>query len=140
MQTLLGKLLLLLPCFADSGSGLRCAQDSVGMIEVNHFVDSDGMVVLDQVIFWDHSPGLGKMVVRDWRSLKHSSQLPYRTPGGHFQSCWHDATNQNAIRVVSARSVVETVTTYDPEISAQQWVDRNDRCGLSPVKRKQRAK
>lgn len=127
-------LLLALTLFADSGVGLRCATDSVDVIELNHFVSPcSGEICLDQVIFWQFSPGLGRYVVRDWRTLKTHHQLPYRA-GNQFVCRWHDSREAgNALRVVSARGVVETFTTYDPEQVNQELVDRNQRRGLVPV-------
>ena len=112
--------------------GQRCI-DAVDVIEVNHFISPcSGEICLDQVIFWQFSPGLGRYVVRDWRTLKSPHQLPYRA-GNQFRTCWHDGRDQNALRVVSARSVLETWTTYDPEQVNQELVDRNQRRGLVPV-------
>jgi hypothetical protein len=118
----------------------RCAHDSVDMIEVNHYLNCSGEVQLDQIIFWDFSPGLGCYVVRDWRTCKHYSQVPYRTPDGRFQACWRDSRDQNAMRIVSAGHVMETWTDFDPETANQEKVERNLRVGLSPVKPRKRVK
>lgn len=132
----LRQLLLAFLLFADSGVGLRCATDSVDVIEINHFISPcSGEVCLYQVVFWQFSPGLGRYVVRDWRTLKSSHQLPYRA-GNQYRACWHDSRDAgNALRVVSARHAVETFTTYDTEQVNQELVDRNQRRGLVPVVR-----
>jgi hypothetical protein len=143
MQNLLEKLLLAFLAVADSGGGglCDCARDSVAIIEVNHYVNSCGEVQLDQIIFWDFSPGLGCYVVRDWRTCKHYSQVPYRTPDGRFQACWRDSRDSgNAMRIVSAGHVMETWTDFDPETANQEKVERNLRVGLSPVKPRKRVK
>ena len=134
---LVALLLLLAPaCFllADSG-GVRCEKnsDSCDLIEINHYLNYAGEVALDQVIFWEYSPGLGRMVVRDWRTLKCLHQLPHRTSTGVYRACWHDSRDGNALRVVSARSAIETWTTYDAEQVNQEIVDRNQRRWLCPV-------
>ena len=44
--------------------------EKVDLIEVNHFYDEQGKLVLDQLIFYDWSPADGRFQVRAWRLLK----------------------------------------------------------------------
>jgi len=117
---------------ADSGRHIGQPVESCDVVEVNHYQNDDGEVVLEQIIFWDHSPGLGRMVVRAWRSLKRPTQLPYVTPAGDYQAAWHDTRDGGLCRVVRARSRVETWTDYDPETVNQELLDRNQRPELAP--------
>lgn len=140
---LLVAFLALIACgvTADSGGNARAAtRDHVDRIEINHFVNSAGETVLDQIIFWDFSPGQPHCVVRAWRSLKDAqSQSPYRVHRNLYRACWHDPRDSNAMRVVTASSVVETWTDFDPETTNQEACDRNCRRELTlPRKRGQR--
>lgn len=131
--------LALLAC--DSGAGVRPVRDHCDRIEINHFCDHQtGLVHLDQIVFWDFSPGQPHCVVRAWRSLKDAqSQSPYRVHRNLYRACWHDARDSNAMRVVTAGSFVETFTDYDPEIVNGEAFDRNCRKDLAPkVKRGRR--
>lgn len=107
------------------------AEDSVDVIEINHFVNERGQVQLDQIIFYDWSPSQSRYVVRAWRSLKSPSQLPMKLPTGGYQAIWHDPRDGNVLRKVRAKSVIETWTTYDPETVNQEYLDRNLRRELT---------
>lgn len=112
----------------------KTAEDSVDVIEINHFVNESGQVQLDQIIFYDWSPSQSRYIVRAWRSIKTPAQLPMKLPGGGYQAVWHDARDGNVLRKVYARSVVETWTTYDPETVNQEYLDRNLRRELAQQK------
>lgn len=111
-----------------------CAEDSVDLIEINHFVNDSGQVQLDQIIFYDWSPSQSRYIVRAWRSLKSPSQLPMKRADGSYQATWHDARDGNVLRKVKAKSVIETWTTYDPETVNQEYLDRNLRRELTQRK------
>lgn len=124
---------------ADSGrkvGGGGYVIDYVDRIEINHVLDADGNVTLDQVIFWDYSPSLAAFVVIDWRTLKTLEQVPYKR-GLLYVAQWRD-TRDNCGRKVIAGEVVETWTTYDAETTNQEICDRNERRGLTrpPPQRK----
>ncbi len=127
--------LLLLSLSALGGhSHALAAEDSVDVIEINHFVNDSGQVQLDQVIFYDWSPSQSRYIVRAWRSLKTPTQLPMKLPGGGYQAIWHDSRDGNVMRKVHAKSVIETWTTYDPETVNQEYLDRNLRRELAQRK------
>lgn len=128
-------LALLLTAFVSGGDGgnrdKSVAQDSVDVIEINHFINESGQVQLDQIIFYDWSPSQSRYIVRAWRSLKTPSQLPMKQPNGGYVAVWHDSRDGNVMRKVHAKSVIETWTTYDPETVNQEYLDRNLRCELT---------
>jgi len=92
------------------------AYDSVDVIETNHFYDEQGRLVFDQTIYWDWSRDAARYVIRAWRLVKTPNQIPRRDGAGYL-ALWNDG---ELLRVVSAPSVRETWTQYDPEL-----VDRN---------------
>jgi hypothetical protein len=118
---------------ADSGSG-RPLRDHVSRIEINHVVNAEGEVTLDQVIFWDFSPSQSCYVVRAWRTHKHFAQSPWRAGPSLYRTCWHDSRDGNAMREVTAGSFIETWTDHDPESNNQAVLDRNLRRELSQPK------
>ncbi len=125
------------PALGDAGRkvGRGVVVDVVDRIEINHVMDHNGAVALDQVIYWDYSPGLAAFVVIDWRTLKNFSQVPYRR-GLLYVSEFHD-TRDSCRRKIVAGEVIETWTTYDAENANQEICDRNERRGLTrPEKRK----
>lgn len=124
----------------DSGSRCCAVPDCVDRIELNHHVcPRTGEMILDQIIFWDYSPAQSCFVVRGWRSHKSFAQTPYHVGPSLYRTCWHDARDSNAMRVVTAGSFVETFTDYDPEIVNGEAFDRNCRKDLAPkVKRGRR--
>jgi hypothetical protein len=126
-------ILLSLAAIGSQPHGLS-AEDSVDVIEINHFVNESGQVQLDQIIFYDWSPSQSRYIVRAWRSLKTPSQLPMKLAGGGYQATWHDSRDGNVLRKVKAKSVIETWTTYDPETVNQEYLDRNLRRELAQRK------
>jgi hypothetical protein len=129
-------LLCLLAIVADGGRR-GAIEDRVDVIEINHFVNDCGAVQLDQIIFYDWSTSQDRYLVRAWRTLKDPAQLPMKLPNGTYQASWHDSRDGNVLRKVTARSVIETTTTYDPETVNQEYLDRNARRELrTPPKRK----
>jgi hypothetical protein len=126
-------ILLTLGALGSQPQGMA-AEDTVDVIEINHFVNDSGQVQLDQVIFYDWSPSQSRYIVRAWRSLKTPSQLPMKLPNGTYQAIWHDSRDGNVMRKVTAKSVVETWTTYDPETVNQEFLDRNLRRELTQRK------
>lgn len=131
----MNALVLLLAAFVSGGDGgiknRGTLEDSVEVIEINHFVNESGQVQLDQIIFYDWSPSQSRYIVRAWRSLKTPSQLPMKQPNGTYVAIWHDSRDGNALRKVYAKSVIETWTTYDPETVNQEYLDRNLRRELA---------
>ena len=129
------------PALGDAGRkvGRGVVVDVVDRIEINHVVDHNGAVTLDQVIYWDYSTSLSTYVVRDWRSIKSFSQIPYKS-GLFYVSSFYDGRDSCRRRVITCE-VVETFTCYDPESANQEVVDRNERVPLTrPEKVKARVK
>lgn len=128
---------IILSLFCDGGpKSKNIIEDSVDIIEINHFMNSSGESQLDQVIFWDYSPSLGKYVVVAWRSIKPGFPYPYQTKSG-YELLWKD-TRDNTIRRVVSKSRTETWTDYDPETANQELLERNLRRELTekPSKKK----
>ncbi len=122
---------------ADSAYGLQpqpdVARDEVDLIEINHFHDEQGRLVFDQVIFYDWSPMHSRYLVRAWRLLKTKSQIPVKDwePTERFNAIWHDG---DTLRKVSARVLKETWTQHDPELVAREYLPKEKRRELLPVK------
>lgn len=90
------------------------AREQVDLIEINHYYDRQGKLVLDQVIFYEWSAKRGRFQVRDWRPLKSSNQRPRRDwQRGGWLAVWRDG---HVLRKVRASAVRETWTLYDPEV------------------------
>jgi len=53
-------------------------EDQADVIEVNHYFDENGELVLEQVIFWLWHPDEGAFHVLDWRFKKPEPQVPWR--------------------------------------------------------------
>ena len=105
--------------------------DDVDLAEVNHVFDEKGQLVLDQIIFYDWSPREGRFQVRDWRMLKHGSQIPLRNwRDRNFVAVWRDFKNRDVLRRVQARILRETWTRYDPEFIERDYLPENKRRAL----------
>lgn len=132
------KFIFLFLLFLDSGSKNKSIiEDSVDLIEINHFINSDGEVHLDQVIFWDYSPSVGRYIVVAWRGIKPGFPYPYKTKSG-YELVWND-TRDNTTRRVLSKSKIETWTDYDPETANQEFLDRNLRRDLTQKPNKKKA-
>ncbi len=102
--------------------------DRVDLIEVNHFYDAKGQLVLDQLIFYDWCPEKSHYDVRTWRLLKSPIQIPRREHRtGQFVAIWRDG---KVLRKVLARSVRESWTQYDPEMVERAFLARDKRRDL----------
>lgn len=99
--------------------------DDVDLVEINHFYDEQGRLVLDQIIFYDWSPVQARYNVRDYRLLKNPSQIPQRDwSRGEFVATWYDG---DTLRKVRADSVRESWTQHDPEFKEQQYLPKERR-------------
>ncbi|GIW92823.1 MAG: hypothetical protein KatS3mg110_0864 [Pirellulaceae bacterium] len=102
--------------------------DQVDLIEVNHYFDEHGRHVFDQTIYYEWCPVQGRYQVRAWRLVKSPSQVPSRDPvTGQYSALWHDG---GVLRRVFAKSVRETWTQYDPELSEQEFLPKDQRRDL----------
>ncbi len=103
-------------------------QDHVDLIEVNHYFDEHGRHVFDQTIYYEWCAVLGRYQVRAWRLVKSPSQLPTRDPHtGQYVALWHDG---GVLRRVTAWSMRETWTQYDPELVEQEFLPKDQRRDL----------
>ena len=101
------------------------AQEHVDLVEINHYYDQRGKLVLDQVIFYEWCAERCRYQVRDWRLLKSANQLPRRNRHGNdYGAVWRDG---QVLRKVHARAVRETWTLYDPEVADREYLPKNRR-------------
>lgn len=105
------------------------AYDQVDVVEINHYYDSKGHLVFDQVVYYDFDFATARHQTRDWRLKKSEWQVPqknWRT--GKHVARWLDNGTR---RTVEANEVRETWTNFDPEIVERDYVPREKRIGLS---------
>jgi len=121
---------------------LPVADETIDVIEVNHFYDDSGKHVFDQIIFWEyrradgavttHDCALGR-VVQACRFIKCYSQMPQRDYGrGCTTTIWHDG---DTLRRVRAACWFETWTQFDPEVANRSVLaqcDRRELLGMLP--------
>lgn len=79
--------------------------EHVDMIELNHYYDSAGRLVYDQVIAWEHSPETGRFNVRAWRMAE--TDYPIRI-NGIVRFAKSDV-------LIHSRLYRESWTQHDPE-------------------------
>lgn len=48
--------------------------DHVDVVEINHYYDERGGLVLDQAVYYDWSPAKKEYVARDWRLIKNGRE------------------------------------------------------------------
>jgi len=102
--------------------------DRVDLVELNHYLDEQGKPVLDQLIFYDWSPGDGRYQVRAWRLLKNPTTVPQRDGvDGDFVTRWQDGP---LLRKVHASQFRETWTQYDPELVEREFLPKEKRRDL----------
>lgn len=101
--------------------------DDVDLAEINHVLE-DGRLTVEQIIFYDWCPTLGRFQVRDWRMLNDESQIPLRNwRDRNFVSVWRDFKERGALRMVRAKIVLETWTSFDPELAERQFLPHAQR-------------
>lgn len=106
--------------------------DEVDLVEINHYYDSRGRLVFDQVIFYDWAERDGRHHVVAWRLLKKTSQWPRRNWRNRNYECeWMDGPDH---RRVIANHSTETWTQHDPELYERDFLPRERRRGLSKRK------
>lgn len=108
------------------------SRDRVDLVEVNHFYDDVGRHVFDQVIFYDWSPADCRHVVRAWRMVKKPNQLPQRNwTDNTYTATWNDG---EVLREVRAATMRESWTQYDPELVEREYLPKEKRRELRPVR------
>jgi len=98
------------------------------LIELNHFHDSRGCEVFQQVILWERQPENGKMAVRQWYLVQSDdSKVPTKADSGLYHARW------DGIHVVS-RLYRESWTQRDPEFENRKvWPVENRVCFAKEV-------
>ena len=119
-----------LGCWSDPPSYV--VTDRVDLVEVNHFYDSHGKFVLDQVIYYNWCPQETRFHVVDYRLLKSDMQRPIDRLGRDHFSVWHDG---NVLRHVETTSFVQTWTQHDPEHRERVALSNDERQGLGTINR-----
>lgn len=97
--------------------------ESVDVVEVNHFYDGEGKLVLDQLLFYRWNVNCHQLI--DWRLIKSPECLPVRH-GGHWECFWRDGHDWRRIRAASYR---ESWTQWDVELADREFnpVDRRQK-------------
>jgi hypothetical protein len=117
-------LLSLAPALSPTDEEVVVAE-RVDLIEVNHFYDHCGRLVLDQVIFYDWCDRDCRFQVRAWRLLKQAVQVPHeRTAHGDFVTIWQDG---DVLRKVATPSFQESWTQHDPEQLERRLLPQTNR-------------
>ncbi len=132
------NVLLSLVCIASScglGDGLqgRVIEESIDMIELNHFYDSSGRHIYDQVIFYHLAPETGKYRVRAWCLVEDRESLsrrPIRNPvTGRVRVEWYDGEHR-VLRHLESSVYRESWTQVDPERMDKRYLDERLRLSL----------
>ena len=103
--------------------------DHVDSIELNHYYDSSGKAVLNQLIYFDWANSDQCFHAIDYRLQKHPTRIPvfdYST--GTYKSWFYDG--RYMIQVTSD-SFVETWTQTDPEYVQRKNRSNDQRPGLA---------
>lgn len=118
-------MIAILLCLASVSTPHFEATERVDLIEINHFYDEHAKPVFHQVIFYDWCPVESRYQVRAWRLLKSHHQLPQRRwQQRDYMASWHDG---DVFRQVTAKSVRETWTQYDPELLEREHLPKEKR-------------
>lgn len=105
-------------CYAGVRVNRGQVEEYVDLIELNHFYDSQGRHVYDQVIFYEEDPGTLRRQVRAW-CLVEDRDTRNRRPVKNvetslYQVDWFD-NDQRLVRKITSRSFSETWSQIDPE-------------------------
>jgi hypothetical protein len=121
--------------FSSSPSGgSKLGNESVDLIELNHFHDCTGKHVYDQVIFYEWSIEALAYRVRAW-ALVEDKDATNRRPIRCYETDmyrvrWHDR-DQNIMRCISSRHFRESWTQIDPERANKKIFDERQRVCLT---------
>ena len=117
----------------DDPSDQPVFRDRVDLMEVNHFYDERGKLVFNQIIYYDWSEERCRYMVRDWKLLKTSSQVPLKDwQSDEYVAVWYDG---DLLRVVRCPLLHETWTQYDPELVEREFLPKDRRALLTrPVR------
>lgn len=98
--------------------------DHFDVLELNHYYDTNGQHIFDQVLFLDFNGRESRYEVQAWR-LTEKGYGPRRTPHG----CEVLFNDKGTLRKVTADSCRESWTQHDPETI--------DRLTLPPERRRE---
>ena len=125
-MTLLSLICICLLEFDDPVNYLK--EDRVDLIEINHYFDTNGKPVLNQLIFHEWNDRRQQFEICDYKLLRSDNHLPLHGMPGQVPYCiWHDDQN---LRMVRGRNTIETWTQYDPENRQRKSVPAEIRRGL----------
>lgn len=122
-------------CACGLGDGLpdRVVEESIDLIELNHFYDPCGRHVYDQVIFYQLAPETGKFRVRAWCLIEDRETLSRRplrdVRTGTVRVDWYDG-DQKVLRRLESRLYRESWTQVDPERMDKKFLDERLRLSL----------
>lgn len=97
--------------------------DACDLIEVNHYFDENGALLLNQILFWEWDSREARYQVRSWRLVKRPSMYPQACAEG-FETTWREGPMQ--VRV-TAPKFRETWTQYDPELIERKHLAHEER-------------
>ena len=104
-------------------------EDQVDELELNHYYDGDGKLILQQWILWEWVEDKRRVVA--WRLVNDTK--PYslsRRFGGGWQMTFDDLGR--GLRRVRAKCYCETWTQHDPEVADRSAWPSDRRRGLTP--------
>lgn len=138
------KLILLFLLFVSPalsfGSGREdqsVVTDNFDKVETNHFYDEYGKHIFDQVIWYDWVAGWGSHRMEAWRLVKSPNVYPTLNRNtNQYESLFYD---NDILRKVTAKYMVESWTQYDPELEGREtWPKERRRDLTAPrVKKKE---
>jgi len=102
---------LLLALLMELGGLAAPYRDYAAVIELNHQYDPKGRHVFDQVIFWDHNPATGRLVVKAW-IMCDEERHPLKRPDNLYHCRW---TDEGIYRDVRSPIFRESWGHIDPE-------------------------
>lgn len=112
----------------NAGAKSRVAEETVDLIELNHFHDPCGRHVYDQVIFYQIAPETGQFRVRAWCLVEDRESLSRRpkvdpSTGVARVEWWDD--QQQILRRLKSPQFRESWTQIDPERQDKtKWDER----------------
>lgn len=108
------------------------AQDAALIVERNHYYDQNGKHVFDQLIWYDFDPAQNRYQVRDWRLVREPEHAPvWDESRGCYRAVFMDGKTLRDVRACIYR---ETWTQYDPEIYEREYLPKDCRRGLAPLR------
>jgi hypothetical protein len=121
--------LLLLASGASDAAGVL--QESVDLIELNHFYDDLGRHAYDQVIFYEWSAEYSRYHVIAWSLVEDDpTRLPFRLPASKdYLVRWYDR-DAKCHREVRSKLFRESWTQSDPERENKKLLEEKYRISL----------